>query len=117
MHELAITRNIVAIVAERAEGRTVRRVRLEVGALSGVVPEAIRFCFDVVARGTVLEGAELEIIDVPGRGRCRSCGESVALEGLIGRCTCGSSALDIVAGEELKIKDMELDMAANVETA
>jgi len=61
MHELSITRNIVAIVEEAAKGRRVRRVTLEVGELSGVVSEAIAFCFDVVAAGTALEGASLEI--------------------------------------------------------
>ncbi len=61
MHELGITRNIVAIVAEAAKGRPVRRVTLEIGKLSGVMSEAIAFCFDVVAQGTPLEGAALEI--------------------------------------------------------
>lgn len=66
MHELGITRNIVAIVGEAARGRRVVRVTLEVGALAGVEPRAIAFCFDVVARGTPVEGAVLDIIPLPG---------------------------------------------------
>lgn len=66
MHELAISRNIVAIVSEAAGARRVRRVTLEIGQVSGVMPEAIRFSFDVVAQGTVLEGATLEIRETPG---------------------------------------------------
>ena len=108
MHEMGITRSIVAIVSEHAGSRKVRRVRLEIGMLSAVVPDAIRFCFDVVARGTVLEGAELEIMEIPGCARCRSCGAVVELHSLVGRCICGSRDLERVAGEELNIKEMEL---------
>ena len=71
MHELGITRNIVSIVSEAAEGRPVRRVTLEIGKLSGVMAEAIAFCFDVVAEGTPLEGAELDIRRNRGQRRMR----------------------------------------------
>ena len=67
MHELSITRNVVAIVTERAQGQRVTRVRLEIGRLSAVVPDSIRFCFDICAQGTPLEGAELEIIESAGQ--------------------------------------------------
>ena len=67
MHELSITRNVVAIVSERAEGQRVTRVRLEIGRLSAVVPDSIRFCFDICAQGTPLEGAELEIVESAGQ--------------------------------------------------
>jgi hydrogenase nickel incorporation protein HypA/HybF len=106
MHELSITRNIVAIVSERANGAKVARVTLEVGKLSAVIPDAIRFCFDVVAQGTVLEGARLEVIEVPGRGRCRVCGLDVELRQLVERCACGSADLERLTGEELTIKHM-----------
>jgi hydrogenase nickel incorporation protein HypA/HybF len=108
MHELSITRSVVAICAERANGAQVTRVTLEIGKLSAVLPEAVRFCFDICAQGTPLEGAALEIIETPGRGRCRDCGGSVALEELFGRCACGSANLELVAGEELKIREMEV---------
>ena len=67
MHELSITRNVVAIVSERAVGQRVTRVRLEIGRLSAVVPDSIRFCFDICAQGTPLEGAELEIVESAGQ--------------------------------------------------
>jgi hydrogenase nickel incorporation protein HypA/HybF len=67
VHELSITRNVVAIVSERAEGQRVTRVRLEIGRLSAVVPDSIRFCFDICAQGTPLEGAELEILESAGQ--------------------------------------------------
>jgi len=66
MHELGITRNLVAIVSDAAQGRRVRRVWLEIGAKSALLPDAVRFCFDVVSQGTVLEGAALEIVTLAG---------------------------------------------------
>ena len=50
------------------------RVRLEIGQLAAVMPDAMRFCFDVCARNTVLEGAALEIVEIPGRALCDDCG-------------------------------------------
>lgn len=111
MHEMGITRNIVSIVSERAKSVKVKRVRLEVGTLSAVMPEALLFCFDVVAKGTVLEGAELEIIEIVGTATCRDCGLHVELEDLVSKCTCGSRDLERTSGEELNIKEMELEAA------
>lgn len=110
MHELGITRNIVAIVAEHAAGRPVRRVAIDVGRLSGVMSEAIRFSFDIVAAGTCLEGAELAIRDVDGRGKCRACNAEFALPNLFTPCACGSRDVICIAGEELKVREYELKM-------
>lgn len=106
MHELGITRNIVSIVSEKARGQKVRQVTLEIGKLTAVLPEAIRFCFDVVSQGTVAEGAELEIIEVAGTAKCQLCGNQFNLEQLYGRCLCGSSNITRLTGEELLIKQM-----------
>jgi hydrogenase nickel incorporation protein HypA/HybF len=108
MHELSIANGIVELCAERAGAARVTRVRLEIGKLSAVLPDAVRFCFDVCARDTVLEGAALEIVETPGRARCRACDAEVALTELIGRCCCGSINLQVIAGNELKIREMEL---------
>jgi hydrogenase nickel incorporation protein HypA/HybF len=66
MHELGISRNIVAIVAEAAKGRRVRRVTLEIGKLSGVMPYAVEFCFDLAAEGTAAARAVLDIRETAG---------------------------------------------------
>lgn len=66
MHELGISRNIVVIVGEAAGPRRVRRVTLEIGKLSGVMPHAVAFCFDLAAEGTAAAHAELEIRETPG---------------------------------------------------
>jgi hydrogenase nickel incorporation protein HypA/HybF len=112
MHELGITRNIVAIVSEAAAGRRVRRVTLEIGKLSGVMAPAIEFCFPEVARGTVLDGAALDIREIDGRARCQLCGAEFATEALYTPCPCGSRHWTRLAGEELNIKAMEIEEAA-----
>ncbi len=108
MHEVAITEEVIRIVGERAGARRVRRVVLEIGKLSSVLPDAVRFCFDLCAEGTPVEGAALEILEPPGRARCRDCGGDVVLEKPFGRCVCGSSDLDWLSGDELKVREMEV---------
>ena len=112
MHELGITRNIVAIVAEAAKGRPVGRVTLEIGKLSGVMSDAIAFCFDIVAAGTVVEGASLEIHQIDGRAHCRVCAREFDAASLATPCPCGSRRLTWLRGEELKVKSMQLKEAA-----
>lgn len=108
MHELGITQGIVEVCAERAAGAKVDRVTLEIGQLSAIVPDAIRFCFDLCAQGTALDGARLEIIESPGRGRCRQCGEEFAMKDFLALCACGSIDVQCTGGEQLMIKEMEL---------
>jgi len=106
MHELGITRNIVSIVTEKAQGEQVRQVTIAIGKLSAVLPEAIRFCFDIVSQGTVVEGAELEIIEISGTAECRICGTQFEVEQLYERCPCGSTDVSRLTGEELLVKQM-----------
>lgn len=108
MHEMAVTQEIVEILRERAGERKVRRVVIEIGKLSLILPDAVRFCFDLCAEGTPVEGATLEILEPAGRARCRDCGGEVALERPFGRCGCGSTDLDWISGEELKVREMEV---------
>ena len=108
MHELAITQEVVALVSERVAGARVSRVVLEIGRLSAVLPDAVRFCFDLCAEGTPLAGAALEVIETAGRARCRQCGDDVMLVRAFGQCACGGTDLEWLSGEELKIKEVEL---------
>lgn len=109
MHELGITQEVLRVVAEKAGQRKVRRVVLEIGKLSCVLPDAVKFCFDLCAEGTVAEGAVLEIIEPPGLGRCRQCGAEFPLHEALARCTCGNTDIEWLTGEELRIKAMEID--------
>jgi hydrogenase nickel incorporation protein HypA/HybF len=108
MHELAIAQSVVAAVCDRAAGRPVHSVKIHVGALTAVVPEAMRFCFEVVVEGTVAEGARLDIERRPAAGHCRDCGADIAIADLILLCPCGSADVEVTAGRELQIVSMEV---------
>ncbi|MFL0646842.1 hydrogenase maturation nickel metallochaperone HypA [Cylindrospermopsis raciborskii] len=109
MHELGITRNIIALVSENAHKHRVKRVTLEIGKLSAIMPDAIEFCFDICAQGTIVEGAKLEIIEIPGMARCQQCGVTFTVDKPFGICRCGSVQLDLITGQELKIKEIEVE--------
>lgn len=108
MHELAVTESVVSTVCEYVGKARVVRVRLLVGKLSGVVPDAVSFCFDVCAAGTPCEGARLEVEEVSARVHCRVCNTELVLDDPIPLCTCGSADLDVLSGRELKIKEVEV---------
>ncbi len=113
MHELALTQSIVEMVAEHSEGRRVRRVVVEIGKLACVTPYALQFCFDLVAEGTPLEGSMLEIREIEGRARCRSCGSEFSQETLWSACQCGACDTERLSGDELHVKEYELDAEVN----
>ena len=108
MHELAITQSVVDMVAERTAGRQVSLVRLEVGGLSGVVPDAMEFCYDLLIGGTPLEGSTLVIEQIPGVAHCRACRQDFGLDDLILLCPCGSAEVEVIAGRELQVLSVEL---------
>jgi hydrogenase nickel incorporation protein HypA/HybF len=108
MHELGIVCELVELATARAGGARVTRVVFEIGRLSGVLPDAVAFSFDLVAEGTPVQGAVLEIVEIPGRARCSLCRVETALSHPYGRCECGSTELQILAGQELKIRRLEV---------
>jgi hydrogenase nickel incorporation protein HypA/HybF len=114
MHELALVESVIDMVAEHAKGRRVRRVRLEIGKLTCVAPHAIRFCFDVAAAATPLDGARLEIVEIEARARCRACGETFVQETLWASCQCGAQDCELWSGDELRVKEYEVDADATV---
>ncbi|HYC71932.1 MAG TPA: hydrogenase maturation nickel metallochaperone HypA [Opitutaceae bacterium] len=108
MHELAITQELVALACERARGAPIRRIVVEVGKLSLVGPDAMRFCFELCSENTPAAGARLEIVETPGRGRCRRCASETAMESPLVRCPCGSTDVEWLSGEQLTLKEMEI---------
>jgi|SRR5581483_1435667 len=108
MHELSIAESIVAAVTEKISGTPVRRIQVQVGRLSGVVPDALEFCFELACTGTALEGAELDIVSSPGRGRCRTCAHEFDTDDLIAICRCGGVDIEVVGGRELLIREVEV---------
>lgn len=107
MHELAIAESVVSTVLERAAGQ-VSVVRLRVGRLSGVVPDALMFCFELAASGTPLEGAALEIEEQEGRAHCRDCDSDFAMRDAFLLCDCGSADVELLSGRELQVMSVEV---------
>jgi len=113
MHEMSISESLIEIVEE--EGRKhgfskVRSVTVELGVLGHVEPEALRFCFDAVTRGTVAEGARLDICVIAGEGYCLDCGRTVPLMERFGACPfCGAYHVQMTAGDDLRIRELEVD--------
>jgi hydrogenase nickel incorporation protein HypA/HybF len=112
MHELSITCSIVDVVTEAARGRKVRNITVEIGELSGVVANSVAFWFPEVARGTVAEGAALQICDVAAMARCNLCGADFAAPSPLNGCPCGSFRFKYLRGEELNVKSIELEGAS-----
>ncbi len=113
MHEMSLCESVLQILEDNAHSQGFERVKtvwLEVGALSGVEIEAMRFGFDAVTRGTLADSAKLEIIEQPGEAWCMQCAKSVRVQQRFDACPdCGSYQLQVTGGEELKIKELEIE--------
>lgn len=109
MHELSITESVVEHVTECVGTARVVRLVLEVGALTAIVPDAIRFCFESCARDTPCEHATLDIVVVPGRGLCLACNTERDVPELASPCPCGSLSVHITRGQELRLREVEVE--------
>jgi hydrogenase nickel incorporation protein HypA/HybF len=112
MHELSLAESALQIVEEAARTQHftgVRVVWLEVGSLAGVEPDALRFCFEAVADGTVAQGAQLEIVAAPGSGACADCGSVHPVSGLLDACpACGGYAVRVTGGTGMRVKELDV---------
>lgn len=112
MHEMSLCESVVQLIEEQAgeQGFTrVRSVWLEIGALSGVEIEAMRFSFDAVAKDTLADGARLEIISIEGLARCPACERTAQVAARYAACPeCGHYPLEILSGEEMRIRELEV---------
>jgi hydrogenase nickel incorporation protein HypA/HybF len=117
MHELAIAEGLVDAVTERLPGTKISEVRLEIGALSGVVADSLRFCFDLATEGTELEGASLQITEPGIQVECRTCGDTFVPDGAGGSgargvpillCPCGSADVKVLSGQQLTITSVKV---------
>ncbi len=112
MHEMAIAEGVLEIVESTARDNSAKRVSaiwVELGALSAVEPQALAFCFDAVARGSVAEGAALEIVALPGEAWCLPCGASVEVVRRADPCPrCGSYQLQVLRGDEMRVREIAI---------
>lgn len=113
MHEMSLAEGVLQLVEDTAKRESAQRVKLvvlEIGRMSSVQPEALRFCFDAVTRGSIAENAALEIVDVPGAGWCMQCAATVPMSELYGACpTCGSHQVQPTGGTEMRVKEIEIE--------
>jgi len=113
MHEMSLCESVLGILEDNARRQGFQRVKvvwLEIGALSGVEPDAMRFCFDAVVRNTLADQARLEIIEIPGEAWCMQCSKTVQVAQRFDACPeCGSYQLQVTGGEEMKIKELEVE--------
>jgi hydrogenase nickel incorporation protein HypA/HybF len=113
MHEMAVCEGILQVLEEQAAAQHYRRVKkvwLEIGALAGIEIEAMRFSFDVVTRDSLADGAALEIVERPGQAWCMQCMKVVPIGQRYDGCPdCGSYQLQVTGGEEMKIRELEVE--------
>jgi hydrogenase nickel incorporation protein HypA/HybF len=113
MHEMSLAESVLQIIEESARVQNFKHVRLvvlEIGKLAAVEPDAMRFCFDAVSRGTLAEDAQLQIIETPGAGICLACSAEFEMQEQYGLCAaCGSPRLKITAGNHMRVKDLAVE--------
>lgn len=113
MHEMSLCEGVLQVLEEQAKAQNFRRVKtvwLEIGELAGVDCEAMRFGFDAVMKGSLADGAALEIISLPGRAWCLPCEREVRVTQRFEACpVCGGYQLQVTGGDELRIKELEVE--------
>ena len=112
MHEISLCEGMLDILQQQAKKQQysiVKAIFLEIGKLSSVEIDAIRFAFSVVTQGSIAEHATLNIIEVAGRAWCFQCHEVVTINQRYESCPlCGSHPLQITDGEQMRIKELEV---------
>lgn len=112
MHEMSLCESILQVLeteAQRQHFKRVKTVWLEIGSLAGVEISAMRFGFDVVVRGTLADGAKLEIIEIPAQAWCLQCAQQVSIQQRYDPCPrCGSYSLQVTSGDAMRIKELEV---------
>jgi hydrogenase nickel incorporation protein HypA/HybF len=113
MHEMSLAESVAEILCEEGRKQGFSRVKtvwLEIGELSGVEPHAMEFCFDATTRGTLAEGAKLEIVCAPGQGWCLDCEKTVPLSERFGACPeCGQYHVQMTGGDEMRVRELEVE--------
>jgi hydrogenase nickel incorporation protein HypA/HybF len=114
MHELSVVANLFEILEDKLEaqnGKKICYVKLQVGLLSGVVPELMKTAFDIYKKGTVAQGAELDITEVPCKVECQDCGTVAVKDDYVFICDkCGSNNMTTLEGTEMILETMEIEI-------
>jgi len=114
MHELSVVANLFEILEEKLEAQNGKRVcvvKLQVGLLSGVVPELLKTAFDIYKKDTFAEGAELDITEVSCKVECQECGTVAIKNDYVFICEkCGSINIKTLEGTEMILEKMEIEI-------
>lgn len=115
MHELSLAENLISLVeavGRRESAGRIAVVVIEVGELSAIEPDALGFAFDVVKTGGLAKSARLDIVVIPGEGRCGRCGEEAAMPTLYAPCpACGSHEREVLKGREMRVREILIEEA------
>jgi hydrogenase nickel incorporation protein HypA/HybF len=114
MHEMSLTEGIIQILEDQAASQgfaKVKTVWLEIGELSTVDPDALRFCFEAIRTGSaVADQAVMEVIRLPGQAYCMDCQQTVRVAQRYDDCpSCGGQALQVTGGDEMRVKELEVE--------
>lgn len=113
MHEMSLAEGVLQLIEDAAQREGFSRVSavwLEIGQLAGVETEAMKFCFDVVVRDSIADGAQLEIIATPGTGWCMRCAAEVPMSEALAPCPlCGDFPLRVTGGTAMRVKELEVE--------
>jgi len=112
MHEVGLMQDTLDLAVEeagRAGATRIHRLMMQIGRLSGVVPEALEFAFEILAKGTIADGAILEIEQVPIVCYCAACTREFEPPSMICECPgCGTPSFDVRRGREIQLSSLEV---------
>lgn len=112
MHELSLAMEIIRIADEQAvlhQANGVEKICVEIGQLAGVEIEALKFALEHGRQNTVLQDAEITYRILEGRGKCQTCDLEFSVDTWWVSCPiCGSSAIQIVQGDEFRVRELTL---------
>lgn len=113
VHEVGIMQSVLEIAEEQARKAGASRIleiRLRVGRMTGVVPEALDHAFAVLCDGGMAAAARLLVDAVPGAFWCGRCAAEFECDDLIGGCpTCQEPSFDLRRGRELEVVSLEVE--------
>ncbi|NPV50068.1 MAG: hydrogenase maturation nickel metallochaperone HypA [Candidatus Methanofastidiosum sp.] len=118
MHELSLADGMLKTVLEAAQkekAKKIKSIKLEMGEILLVNTEQLTFCFDIISKGTIAEGAKLDIKFLKPRVHCNKCGKEFNISSendfpiLQMVCECGSNDVTILSGREFNIKSIKIE--------
>ncbi|MGQ9608722.1 MAG: hydrogenase maturation nickel metallochaperone HypA [bacterium] len=111
MHEVSIAENIIEIIKAEMPKHNLTRIdsiKIRIGDMSHIMPDALIFAFELLSEGTQFENAKIIIEKIPTKGRCRNCGNEFIMDDILDNCPkCGGVYIDIISGKELEILEFE----------